>query len=713
MTLHLHHLTGCAPVPLAHYLKALGILRIVGEQKDREARGWWQDEHFCLLTRLDRAALETFILDEYAPTPVFNPWGARSGFYSGSPEKTARIALEKIESSSLSRVADFQSMIRQVRLAVDQAGGKKPDTDESKSSLITRLRKEVRGTGEEWLSAVMTLVGEDYRAPALIGTGGNEGSRSYTSAYLSAVVLCVLDRSLDHALGLFGSTSETQVDAIPAYSWSGSFGQFLPDGDASAWDFLLAIEGTALFRSTVALRSDARQAGSQRFLASPFYFAPHAAGSGSSATMDEFSVNKGRRNPGRGEQWFPLWGVPARLAEVETMLSEGRCSVGRHHAGRALDAARAINRLGVARGITAFLRYGYLQRNNMATHFAVPLGRVVVRDRQSARLVDDVALWLNRLRWFARDKHAPARLDQAERRLADAVFAVLTHDDSADRWQAVLLAAAAVEAMQVGGTGFKAGPIPALAPEWVVAADDGSVEFRLARALGSAASSYDRAGLAFDPVRHNWLPLQKDGRRFQTKEKRLLRDSSVVISGRDPVADLSALVERRLIEAAQSGQRNLPLVAASGCGAHPADLAEFIAGNVDLTRVSALARAFMAVRWDRWQSTQSEVTPRGAWPDEAWMALRLACLPWKLDDNRTIPVDDSIVRRLIAGDGATAVEVALRRLRAAGLRPPLQGACADPATAHLWAAALAFPINLPCARAMARHFEPNSQKEIR
>lgn len=49
--LHLHHLTGCASTPLARYLKALGILRIVGEKKDREARSWWQDEHFCLLTR--------------------------------------------------------------------------------------------------------------------------------------------------------------------------------------------------------------------------------------------------------------------------------------------------------------------------------------------------------------------------------------------------------------------------------------------------------------------------------------------------------------------------------------------------------------------------------------------------------------------------------------------------------------------------------------
>ena len=37
MTLHLHHLTGCAPAPLANYLKALGILRPVAEQADPTA----------------------------------------------------------------------------------------------------------------------------------------------------------------------------------------------------------------------------------------------------------------------------------------------------------------------------------------------------------------------------------------------------------------------------------------------------------------------------------------------------------------------------------------------------------------------------------------------------------------------------------------------------------------------------------------------------
>ena len=44
-SLHLHHVSGCAPAPLAHYLKALGILRIVAEQRDPDIRGWWHDDH--------------------------------------------------------------------------------------------------------------------------------------------------------------------------------------------------------------------------------------------------------------------------------------------------------------------------------------------------------------------------------------------------------------------------------------------------------------------------------------------------------------------------------------------------------------------------------------------------------------------------------------------------------------------------------------------
>jgi CRISPR-associated protein Csx17 len=355
------------------------------------------------------------------------------------------------------------------------------------------------------------------------------------------------------------------------------------------------------------------------------------------------------------------------------------------------------------------MRFGFLERNGQST-LAVPLGRIEVIARPQARLVDDLSFWLDRLQQLAHDKNSPARLIDAERRLANAVFAVLTHDGSAERWQAVLLAAAAVEAIQVGGTAFKAGPIPPLSPEWLAASNDGSAEWRLARALGSAAAMYERDGRSLDPVRHHWLPLERNARRFREQDKRLVHDARVVMGGRDALVDFAVIVERRMIEAAQRGQRCLPLVPARGCGAHPVDLGALVAGKVDTSRVSALARAFMAVRWDRWRAETTSAVPEGAWPDEAWIALRLVCLPWPLDESHPVPADGAVVRRLISGDGAAAVDIALRRLGGAGLRPPLRGATADADTTRLWAAALVFPVSHHWARAMARSFVPTSRR---
>ena len=86
--IHIHHLDGCAPTPLAHYLKALGILRLVAEQADPEARGWWDGDRFCLATTLGAKEIESFFLHDYQPTPMFNPWGGRSGYYDSNSEKS-------------------------------------------------------------------------------------------------------------------------------------------------------------------------------------------------------------------------------------------------------------------------------------------------------------------------------------------------------------------------------------------------------------------------------------------------------------------------------------------------------------------------------------------------------------------------------------------------------------------------------------------------
>ena len=114
MTVHLHHLMGCAPTPLAHYLKAIGILRLVAQQKDPDVRGCWRDQHFCLLTSLDEAALEAFFLNEYAPTPWVSPWNKGSGFYATNDK-----GLAPVERSQAPRFEPFRRGVAAARSQLD------------------------------------------------------------------------------------------------------------------------------------------------------------------------------------------------------------------------------------------------------------------------------------------------------------------------------------------------------------------------------------------------------------------------------------------------------------------------------------------------------------------------------------------------------------------------------------------------------------------
>jgi CRISPR-associated protein Csx17 len=711
------NLDGCAPVPLAHYLKALGILRLVAEQADSQARGWWEGERFRLATSLGHEDLETFFLERYEPTPMFNPWGARSGFYAGSSESSARALLIQIEKTTQPRFADFRAASAAVRDVIAAAsGGQKPEDGVARDHVIRALRNSLRGTSTLWLDTVVAVIGADEIAqPALFGTGGSEGSGGYPSAYMAAIDQCLLKRRWDHALSavLFGE------NLLPRRDWDQTLGQFLPGAAAAPWDLLLAFEGACVVRSAVTSRVTSA---SSRWMSSPFFAAPTSYGYASAARMDEFALNKGKELPGRGEQWFPLWAAPMLLAEVSQVFTEGRAMTRR---GRAVDGwsmARAVTSLGVRRGIDEFVRYGYQQRNNLATHFAVPLGRFRIPDHSPSTLtcLDDLDAWLPGLHRQARAKEAPARLAQAERRLADALFAVAQHPDEAERWQAVLLALATVEGVQTHGSGFAAGPVPKLQPHWVAAADDGGAAVRLA--LSFALQQGGFAGEHrnwWNTTRRHWLPLDRRrpgqfARSGAGRQARLQIGPEVVMQGRSGLEDAIALVERRLSEASQHGERRVPLIPGSRAAAPPSALAALLAGEVDLDRTVGLARALMAL--DPWAWFKAPVPLRllatDRQPDDAWLVLRLALLPWPLKDRRggeiRIGTDPAAFRRLASGDAGTAVELGLRRLAAAGIRTAVRAATVPPETARLWAAALAFPITPSTARTFLRRLDPTA-----
>jgi CRISPR-associated protein Csx17 len=118
----------------------------------------------------------------------------------------------------------------------------------------------------------------------------------------------------------------------------------------------------------------------------------------------------------------------------------------------------------------------------------------------------------------------------------------------------------------------------------------------------------------------------------------------------------------------------------------------------------------MALDWKHVQMPYARVEPRGDRPDEAWEALRLCALPFPVHE-RTIATEPAMFRRLVAGDVPGAVEIALRRLRASGFRPPLDAAIADLASARRWAAAFAFPLDRHVVSTMAKRFENPTMTE--
>ncbi|GIX04876.1 MAG: hypothetical protein KatS3mg114_0745 [Planctomycetaceae bacterium] len=702
-----HALRGCRPTPLASYLKALGVLRVVGAQADPEARGWWEEDCFYLLTKLSRSELEQFFLDNYVPTPIVAPWNVCSGFYPKDNKKY----LDALLQSLAPRFQEYRDAIRQTqRFVGDSAKLNKKD----KSAFIAQLQKMWRGRRREWLDAVAIVSREEGVVfPSLLGTGGNDGRLDFTQNFMMHLGKLF---DLDHPLGKPADSACSLLrqtlwgENIPSLQ-DAAIGQFDPglagganstsgfdsDGRVNSWDYMLMLEGCMLFRCAVTRHVSV---GLSTRASTPFALQSHAAGfatAGSDKSKDS-----------RGEQWLPLWNQPTSLDELRKFFGEARLQLGRSVVVRPLDAARAISRLGVSRGIRQFVRYGYLKRNGRS-FLAVPLGKLQVQYRSQAGLVDDLAAWVESVGRLARDKHATARWQQAERLLSDALYAALTHDETPDRWQLVLRSAVRIERLQAAGgekDAARIGPIPRLRPDWLLACDDGSVEFRLARTLGSAAAAYRRdlkSSMLIrieDPIRHHWLPLKDGARWFLTHEQGgLRRDPRVVMHGRDLIDDLIHVVERRMLEAEQSGKRHLPLEAALGAEASLSDLAEFLLGGLDETKLLELSLAFMAVEWDKWEGTHglqanpARCTPADGLPDEGWLAIRLCHLAWPLDREREIPTVSQLVRWLATGDVPRAVALSRLRLLRAGIRSPVYTGSVPLEIARRWAAALAFPIS--------------------
>lgn len=698
MTMHVHALEGCAPTPLAHYLKALAVLRLVAEQKDPAARGFWKDDVFHLATSLDREQLARFFQEEYAPTPLVAPWNGGSGFYP----KDKKTGIEPLAKAGAPRFAEYR---RAIALAQELVGDRKErPADQDKVDMIRRARSVWSGPLLDWLGAALVLTEgkRPIQYPALLGTGGNDGRLDFTNNQMQRLV-----ELFDVDSGAPRGTSGPLLDAalfggsthgLPSFS----VGQFYPGaaGGANAsngfsgashvnpWDFVLMLEGAVTLEVAAVRRLDAHGLAQA---AAPFAVQSQAEGYASAAPSDESA---------RGEQWMPLWKQPASLADMRALFMEGRMQTGRHRARRALDAARAVSLLGVSRGVTAFERFAFSERNGQS-NLAVPVGRWPVEPQPRVRLLDEIDHWVGLLRSRASGNGAPASLEHAARRIDGAMFNVCRETRPA-RWGALLEELGAAEDLLVARpkstVDLRLQPLPRLSAEWLSAANDESAEFRLAVAVASQFAPGDGSRAAdqrLGPIRANCVPLEtRFFARFNSNAHELVQDPSVVWQGRDTVTDLAAIVLRRITDGARNGHVGFPLQ-----GSVPArldDIDAFLAGQLDTHRLGRLARGLMALDWRKrdlvedatqWAWARAELASSAP----LYALFRLLCLPPR--GEVVMRPDPAPVRLLVGGRLQDAAHAALARVAALGYRPKLRHVVGAEGLANRLAAALVFPVS--------------------
>ncbi len=724
-------LRGCAPAPLLHYLKALGILRLVAEQLDADIRAAWQGDAFVLETAVSEEELLSFFLHHYRPTPIVAPWNNSSGFYP--KDKKQRGFVDALLGCPTERMEAFKAGIR----AAQQIVGERMEApkEDEKAAMLQQARRQFPDEAVEWLDAAYVLGEDKPDYPPLLGSGGNDGRLDFTTNRM--------ERMLDSFPEMIAFTATQEMQELPpdeakrekarkkiekakaektqqsqqqlqaalfqntvAAMEKAAVGQFHPAGAGGAnaeqgvsgdsfvnpWDFLLALEG-ALVLASATVRKLA--AGSRTRASFPFTVRNSAVGYGTAVNGEKV----------RAEIWLPLWSQFAGYRELAHIFGEGRVqfnSKQKRAVQTGFDFARAVAELGVDRGIDSFQRFAFIERNGQA-NLATPLGRFEVRERPLASRLYDFERWADRLRSATSDaSKTPPRFVRAMKQLDEAMFA-LCQTGEADDLRAVLIALGAAEYELANGEKFRADkflkPLNGLPETWGWRCADQSADYEIAAALSSikGAEKFKLSALrsnleGIDLVKRDWAA----------------NDKGVVWGAGTLAENLSAILQRRSIDARSAGASHPALHARRFASLRTIEA--FLNHETSDDQIEKLLWGLMLVNWKEAETTSTfrDAIRYAPTLPRVYALLKLLFLPagklvFKDGDNPIeIKHEPTIIPLLRAGRIQEAVQTAVRRLRAAGLVPLTEAFAFSDEDATRLAAALLIPIHESSVRELAR-----------
>jgi len=733
-------LPGCTPTPLASYLKALAVLRLIGEAPaerggDPDAAGFWRDDVFILRTRLAADELRRFFLEHYRPTPLIAPWNGGSGFYrqegklkekdpiTGKKKKTgvrnqeteATKTVAAIADSESPRFSDYRVAISVARQVIAEFGIVEAPSKTLHNNQKDRFIKAFRNLAPDCALSAMDcsviIAGEEASFPRLLGTGGNDGNLDFTNNFMQRL-LDVIDVSANRPVQGAGESLGCALFATPSNTFSsGAIGQFAPgaaggpnatsgfEGNASInpWDFILMLEGATLFAASAVRRLESNDAS---VLSMPFTVYGRLGNVGATIAGDD--------KESRDEIWMPIWKAPSSLIEVSCLLAEGRVALNGRNARDGLDFARAVAQLGVNRGIESFQRYGFLKRQGK-NYLATPLSRVAVHRNPDADLINELERrnWLGSVQRYARDENSPNAFRSAARELDTALFA-LTQQASCVTLQAVLRQVGRINAalsVSAKSQEFVRSPAPRLSVAWAIKADDGSSEYRIAVALAGLRLRASNGRTMLHTRRHLagiGEPVNKEGDCAWEPTSRL------AVWGTGPLTNnLTRLIRRRRLDAITIGAEGEVL--ASQTGATRDDVVAFLNGSTVDSRIAELLAGLTCV------DLRDTDPPRGKLDSSLPLAFALLkifftsesvlrFLGW-LPADRALRLPAEIPARLATDDAKAAILLAWSRLRALGVKLPGRQPPKVVADGRRWLAALCIPLTIAETRRLLRDLD--------
>lgn len=628
------YLPGCRHDILGHYLKAIGLLRVLAkcatpEHRDPDAEGWWDTDNACFCLRSPKyptpEKLAEFFALHYRPTPVFAAWNK----VPGSSDK---------DSKKLGVHADWDTANRLSARVVSAEERKKPAnrTKLIASEALEAYRDAAASDVTEALDSIAAPFLRSNSEHPLFLSKGVAGRahlwrthweylttfQKHRAAYENAVEKLTAHKGTARKLAILKQKAHATLQPIrqmlPFEESSSSSGKgkgtpFFPDAIkayniGSGWvtenypfnalDYVLAVEGAFAMRGSV---SRTLAANSRRFAAFPFVF------DAGEEMVDDANEVKGTSSA----LWFPLWNRPTTFAELSSFITDAQARLPGKEARFSAEFMRALHSQGVDAGFTGWQEFRFKMKASRVPW--VTTGDYVESSfREDATRLNralhplDESQFLDQfeIRWKGSkaDSNSPhpvradinAAMETAAREttphhcldLLGAIFRACRQMAISESFRDTLLGKSA--------RFFR--PLPMEDWNVLLAGLEDQAEFRIARAAASMVGHMKQGDGTFSevlPMLGSLLPLKlgPTGWFLPTKGD---RSNQAVWTGTDVCRDLAAVLARRYLDSLTDDRPAL----LSSFGARLSDVLAFLNRKLDDQLIARWIEALSLIGWE-------------------------------------------------------------------------------------------------------------------